>query len=84
MKEKVSGFSNNQFEVFVTSGPTYKAIQITVHTFHSSDDSFLAFKKLVPSDVGNAQPTFMKYYSPPLGIKDDTQDLRTKLTGHIQ
>jgi hypothetical protein len=83
MKEKISGFSNNQFEVYVTSGPTYRAIQVTIHTFHSSDYSFLAFKKLVRSDVGNVQPTFIRYYSPPLSIKDDTQDLRSKLKDHI-
>lgn len=83
MKEKVSGFSETQFKVTVTSGPFYTPMELNVHTFHTPDESFLAFKKIVKDNLTNA-PIFSKTcYSPPLGIKDFSQDLRGKLIRHI-
>jgi hypothetical protein len=83
MEEKVFGFSDNRFEVSISSGPTYTPIQLTVHTFRTPDQSFLVFKKFVTDDVSKVS-TFAKAYSPPLGITDFSQDLSGKLTNHIR
>jgi len=86
MKEKVSRFSNNRFQVYVSSGPKYSPIQITVHEFYTRDQSFLFFKKVVTDDVSKVS-TFIEAYSPPLAIVDlglVRKDLSGKLTDHIQ
>jgi hypothetical protein len=83
MSEKISGFSNNSFEIMISSGPTYPPISIVVHEFCTSDLSFLAFKKIVTDQVTKV-PQFIKAYAPPLGITDLNQDLEGKLKNHIQ
>jgi hypothetical protein len=83
LAEKVSGFSDNRFEVYISSGPNYTPIQLIVHTFRTPDQSFLVFKKIVTNDVSKVS-TFTKAYSPPLGIFDFNQDLSGKLTNHIR
>jgi hypothetical protein len=82
MAEKVSGFSDNRFVVYISSGLNYTPIQLTVHTFHTPDQNFLVFKKIITDDVSKVS-TFTKAYSPPLGITDFSQDLSGKLKKHI-
>jgi hypothetical protein len=83
MAEKISGFSNNNFKIMISSGPIYPPIPIVVHEFCTSDLSFLAFKKIMTDQVTKV-PQFIKVYAPPLGITDFNQDLEGKLKSHIQ
>jgi hypothetical protein len=83
MAQKISGFSNDQFKVYLLSGPNYSPISVTVHTFRTKDRSFLFFKKIMTGGASK-ESTFVESYSPPLGIADFSQDLRGNLTKHIQ
>jgi hypothetical protein len=82
MDEKISGFRDGRFEVYLSSGPCYPPIQVTVGLFHTKDSSFSFLKEIVPDGAG--KPTFVKLFSLPLGITDFCQDLPDKLTKHIE
>lgn len=84
MAKKISGFNNDQFKVYLSSGPSYSPISVTVHTFRTKDRSFLVFKKIMTEGPSKESSTFVEFYSPPLGITDFSQDLRGSLTKHIQ
>jgi hypothetical protein len=80
---KISGFSDSRFKVYVSSGPCYPSISVTVQPFRAKDESIL-FCKSITTDRASKKFAFLKSYSPPLRITDFNQDLRGKLTGHIR
>jgi hypothetical protein len=82
MDEKISGFGSDRFEVYLSSGPCYTPIPVTVGLFRTKDSSFSFLKKIVPDGTG--KPIFVKLFSLPLGITDFSQDLPGKLTKHIE
>jgi len=78
---KISGFSDSRFEVYVSSGPCYPSISVTVQPFRAKDESILFCKTV---DGANKKSAFFKSYSPPLGFTDFNQDLEGKLRDHIR
>jgi hypothetical protein len=80
--EKISRFSDEQFEIDLSSGLQYPPIPVIVHKFRPLDRSLLVFKKFGTDKVGQ-ESTFAKAYSPPLGILDFSQDLSSKLISHV-
>lgn len=82
MAKTISGFSNTQYNVYLSSGPSYQPILVSVRQFHAKDESILLFKKIV---TGGAikKSTSVWSHSPPLGINPG-QDLGEKLMEHVQ
>jgi hypothetical protein len=83
MENHISGFGSNEYEVCLSSGPSYPPIPVTVQAFRTKDPGFSMLKRFVPDGRGGA-PILVEFYSPPLGITDFTQDLEGKLRNHIQ
>jgi hypothetical protein len=86
VEKNISGYGDRRVEVYLSSGPCYPPIQVTVGRFRTKDlcdPSFSAVKKIVP--VGTSKKlSIVEFYSPPFGITDFNQDLESKLTNHIQ
>ncbi|PMD21377.1 hypothetical protein NA56DRAFT_125772 [Hyaloscypha hepaticicola] len=86
VEKNISGYSDSQVEVYLSSGPCYPPIKVTVGRFHTKDrcdPSFSAVKKIVPIGMSR-KLSFVEFYSPPLGITNFNQDLESKLMNHIQ
>jgi hypothetical protein len=83
MEKQISGFGSIDYEVSLSSGPSYPPITVTVRAFRTKDPKFSLLKRFMPGS-GGAAPFFAEFYSPPLGITDFTQDLERKLANHIQ
>jgi hypothetical protein len=94
VEKNISGYGDSRFKIYLSSGPCYPPIQITVGRFRTKDwcdPSFSAVKKIVP--VGTSKKLRIdEFYSPPFGITDFNQDLdgkfnqdlENKLMNHIQ
>jgi hypothetical protein len=86
IREKISSFTDNAFEIYVSSGKRYPPIQINVHEFSFVDKSLLISKMIKRDKFGN-QASFERPVSLPVGLipsEITSQDILAKLKEHVR
>jgi hypothetical protein len=76
--ENVVGFTDNQIEVHISSGPNYPPIRVIVHEFIPANNELLAVH-CAPPDISDPKPSIEEVYAPPFGLIDNNGKDRDKL-----
>ena len=77
------GFTENKFEIEMSSGPQYPSLRLVVHEFQPKIEEFLVLP-YIGNSTGNKGYEFTPSYAPPVGLHGtDFQDVEEKCSSHI-
>jgi hypothetical protein len=85
IRDNIAGFSNNEFGVHLSSGPTYPKIPLLVCEFRPKNREFLSLPQLVPCGSDSQARAIVHDYALPLGLPESSLKLlRRACIDHIK